>query len=112
MNKKSIMISISKDFTETPGARNITDGKYSGEEFRETILCPKFQEAVDSDGILCVDLDGCYGYATSFLEEAFGGLARKFGVEEVQKRIKIISHDEIGLEKDICRYIAEAKEKK
>lgn len=112
MNNNVITISVSKDFTETPGARNRTDGKYSGEEFREDVLCPEFQKAIDSDGIVRVDLDGCYGFATSFLEEAFGGLARKFGVEEVKKRIKIISHDEIGLEKEINRYITEAKNNK
>ena len=39
-------ICISTDFSETPGARHRSDGDYSGEEFRETILIPKYIEAI------------------------------------------------------------------
>ena len=46
------------------------------------ILYPKFLEAIDSKKILTVDLDGGYGYGSSFLEESFGGLVRKLKKEK------------------------------
>ena len=33
-----ILINICNDFTDTPGARYRSEGDFSGEEFRETIL--------------------------------------------------------------------------
>lgn len=83
-------ISIAKDFSKTPGARNRTDGPYSGEEFREDFLEP----ALLKYDVVTVVLDGAYGYPLSFLEEVFGGLVRKFGAEKFRDKLKIISKDE------------------
>ena len=71
-----IVIDIAQDYTKTPGGRFINEGKFSGEDFREKILRPKFEQAKLEKTSLLIKLDGGYGYATSFLEEAFGGLAR------------------------------------
>ena len=57
-------------------------------------------------------MDGGYGYATSFLEESFGGLARKYTPEEVFKIIKFISEDEPSLVSAITRYIQDANKTK
>lgn len=71
-----LYISIAKDFTPTPGGRYEKDGDWSGEVFRDTLLEPRLKTAVALKQKLVVDLDGTAGYATSFLEEAFGGLVR------------------------------------
>ena len=36
---------------------------------------------------LIENLDDTYGYPSSFREEAFGGLARKFGTEKVLQKM-------------------------
>lgn len=102
-----ITIKISRDFTKTPGARYKSEGSYSGEEFREKILEPKFLEAKKKNEKILIDLDGGYGYAPSFLEEAFGGLTRLYTKEEVLDIIEIKSDDEPSLVEEVYSYINE-----
>jgi len=47
------------------------------------------------------------GYPASFLEEAFGGFARRYGKEVTQTKLKFVSAD-ISLIREINTYIAEA----
>lgn len=101
------VIKISTEFTKTPGGRLKSEGKFSGEEFREKILFPAFTDMVETSGRLTVDLDGGYGYGPSFLEEAFGGLARGTGDKRVLN-IEIISDEEPRLVEDIRSYMEEA----
>ena len=57
-----------------------------------------------------MDLDGGCGYAASFLDEAFGGLARKIGSSaRVLKVLEIKSDDECYLRDDITRPVREAE---
>jgi STAS-like domain of unknown function (DUF4325) len=102
-------IKIAKDFSETPGPRSKAEGDFSGEEFLEKILLPAYEQAVADDAIVLVDLDGTEGYATSFLESTFGGLARKFPPEEVLSRITFKSDDEPFLVEEIKKYVREAR---
>lgn len=102
-------LSIAGEFTRTPGPRKRTEGDFSGEQFLDEFLRPRFVACVESQTKLVVNLDGAAGYPTSFLEEAFGGLAREFGSAEVNKTIEIICDDEPYLEEQIRRYIREAK---
>lgn len=93
-----MIIKVVNDFTPTPGARYEEQGPFSGELFRNSILYPKFIEAMNNNEELIVDLDGGYGYGSSFLEESFGGLVRKLFDEKYNnisdvKKIKIISQD-------------------
>jgi len=104
-----MIINICEDFTNTPGARYKSEGEFSGEEFRETLLEPKFLEAQKNKEKLIVNLDGGYGYPTSFLEEAFGGLARIYGSKEVQSVIELVSNDEPAIIDEIRGYITKAK---
>ena len=104
-----ITINIVSDYTDTPGARHISEGPYSGEDFRESLLKPKYVEAKESKTKLVINLDGGYGYPTSFLEEAFGGLARIYGAKEVNNCLVFITKDEPSLEEEIRGYILEAK---
>jgi hypothetical protein len=100
-----ISISIARDFTDTPGPRFKDEGDFSGQEFLEDVLEPKYLQAVDAKEKLLIDLDGTEGYATSFLEAAFGGLARKYNPSEVLKIIKFKCDDEPLLEQEITSYI-------
>lgn len=102
-------ISIAKNFSETPGPRAKDEGNFSGQEFLESLLLPAFEEAVREDGVLLIDLDGTEGYATSFLEAAFGELARRFPDAEVVAHLDFKSDDEPYLIDEIRKYIAEAR---
>jgi len=102
-------IKIAKDFSATPGARYRNDGRFSGEEFYETILQKKFESALKNKLNLTIDLDGTYGFATSFLNEAFNRLAIDFGADTVWKNITIISSEEPYLIEEIKEYIYDAQ---
>lgn len=104
-----ITINIAKDFSDTPGARFIKEGDYSGELFRKELLEPKFKEAIEKNQKLVIDLDGGYGYPTSFLEEAFGGLARIYDKKQILENIEFISQDEPILVEEIKEYINNAQ---
>lgn len=103
-----IKISIAKDFSRTPGPRLRGEGEFSGQEFFEDILDVKFSQALEEGKKIIVDLDGVVGYGTSFLEEVFGGLARKYTPEKVVNNLEIISTEEEYLKTDIKEYIEDA----
>lgn len=105
-------IKISVDYSNTPGPRLKTEGKYSGEDFRETVLKPKFELAIQSKEKILVNLDGGYGYPPSFLEEAFGGLAREYDERVVQETFEFISEDEPSLIEEIRGYIKNARQQR
>lgn len=102
-----IIINIAEDYTKTPGGRYISEGDFSGEEFRIKILKPAFEKFISADCSMKVILDGGYGYAPSFLEEAFGGLARETK-DPRTREIKIISDEEPGQLDKIQGYINDA----
>lgn len=103
-----IEIKISKDFSDTPGGRYKSEGEYSGEEFRDNILIPQYDKAIEQGKKLVVNLDGCYGLATSFLEEAFGGLVRKKKDRKILDILEITSSDRPNLREKVISYINEA----
>lgn len=113
---KDLIINIAKDFTRTPGVRAPEEGLSSGEEFLGRLLYPKFSEAVKQGVNLIVELDGTAGYATSFLEAAFGGLVRgepKFRIPPtklslVRKHLILRSLTDRFLVEEIMEYIEEA----
>lgn len=109
-------INVVREYSDKPGARYESQGSNSGEKFRDTILYPKFIESIEKKETLVVNLDGGYGYGSSFLEESFGGLVRKLKKEnsEIYKRVKeiiIISNDNKAWIEKINGYIIEAIEK-
>jgi hypothetical protein len=87
-------IIIADDFSDAPGARYIKDGPDSGELFYERLLKPKFKNAIESKSKLLVDMDGTFGYATSFISEAFGHLSRDFTSEQVLQVLVIKSEED------------------
>ena len=88
------MISIARDFIDTPGARYISEGAYSGELFLKDHLLPKFEEAVAKEHILLIDLDGMWGYPSSFVSGSFGKLSVDKGKDLVLKHIQFKSNSE------------------
>ena len=104
-----MIINIAGEYTKTPGARYIADGEFSGEDFRNTILEPRYKECKENNKKLTINFDGGYGYGTSFLEESFGGLVRKgYSSEELLKNIELISEEEPELIDKVVKYIKEA----
>jgi hypothetical protein len=97
-------INIADDFSETPGARYKTDGDFSGQVFFEKILEPRYISLKSGDELM-VNLDNTAGYATSFLDETFGGLARKYGKNNVLQKINFISIEEPYLIEEIKSYM-------
>ena len=106
--EKTVDLNVAKEFSRTPGPRFRTEGKFSGEEFRESLLLRLFAQARHEGMGLHVVLDGGYGYAPSFLEEAFGGLARIYGSELVASTLAFTSAEEPYLIEDIQNYIRKA----
>lgn len=98
-------INIAKDFSRFPGGRFRTDGKYSGEAFREDILLPKLRKYK----FVSINMDGTLSYGSSFLEESFGGLVRKhkFEPDGLLQKIEIVSKDP-SIEFEIKHYIKAA----
>lgn len=107
-----LVINIAKEFTDTPGPRYIANGDFSGEAFREQILIPKYKQAIENNEKLEINLDGGYGYPSSFLEEAFGGLARIYEPQDVLNTLTFISNEEPPLIPAIKRFIEEARDEK
>lgn len=108
----SIVIKIATDFSPFPGSRYMSEGKHSGEEFRNEYLAPAIKRALDENKNIIIDLDGTAGFGTSFLEEIFGGLIREnnFEYSELIKRLKIISLEEDYLKEDVMEFMQDANE--
>ncbi len=88
---KDIKINIAKDFSPNLGVRFRKFGAFSGEEFYESWLKPKYEEAKGCNQKLLIELDGATPYGSSFLDESFGKLARENGANEVLEKIEFIT---------------------
>lgn len=104
-----IYIKISNDFSDTPGGRLKEEGEFSGELFRDTILIEKYEEAEKTNSVLEIDFDDCYGVGTSFLEEAFGGLVRKYHKHNILQRLKIIATEDETIPDNIKKFVERAE---
>jgi hypothetical protein len=85
---------IVANYSEYPGPRYYSQGDSSGEEFYHSILNSAFADALLSKEKLEIILDGTAGYASSFLDEAFGNLIFDFSLEIVSKNIINVSKQE------------------
>ncbi|MBL7997638.1 MAG: STAS-like domain-containing protein [Candidatus Kapabacteria bacterium] len=83
-----ILLKVS-DFSKSPGPRYKYLGPNSGEEYRDSVLLPAFNSARESKTKLIVNLDlsGDDGYGSSFLDESFGELVRRFTLDEVNQTL-------------------------
>ncbi len=90
---ENVKIIIRTDFSDAPGARYRKDGPHSGEEFLENLLRPKFEEALQKNVKLEIDLDGVWGYPSSFVSGSFGKLSMEKGADIVMDTIVFISEE-------------------
>jgi len=86
-------LSIATDFSETLGGRFITEGAFSGEEFRDDYLIPSYLKAQLEHVLLTIDLGEVSVYPTAFLSEAFGGLGFRFYQEDIMGRLRFSPTD-------------------
>jgi len=93
MEKQTIKLMV-MEYSPSPGPRYSNQGDDSGEDFYHTRLNAAFQQAVSTEKQLEVNLDGPDGYASSFLDEAFGNLVYDFGVDVVKNHLSILSDEE------------------
>ena len=82
---------IGRDYSDAPAGRYRKDGPFSGERFREDFLIPELLK----EDVVNVDLSGVAGYGSSFLEEVFGGLVRKWDgtKDELSSKLHVIATD-------------------
>ena len=83
------VINIANDYTSNIGGRYIEDGEGNATEFRKKFLVPLLKK----NEKIIIELDGVAGYASSFIDEAFGGLVREenFSSEFVLDHIELSS---------------------
>jgi hypothetical protein len=84
-------IIIAKDFHDDPGAREEKDGLNSGEIFYNELLHSRFLKAKEKEYILLIDLDGVFGYPSSFVSGSFGKLSINYGAEIVLRHLSFKS---------------------
>jgi hypothetical protein len=95
------------EFSRFPGPRYKKLGPHSGEEFRDNVL----KVALENNDEVLVDLDDVFGYGSSFLEEAFGGLVR-LNVSDLKLTFlmeNLKSEDDPSLKEEIIEYIQDAQ---
>jgi hypothetical protein len=98
-------INIARQFSRYPAGRYAKDGPFTGEIFRNKYLIPALNAKEEH---VIVEFDGTRGLASSFLEEAFGGLVREgFDKETLLSRLELRSTDE-SIPIEIREYINEA----
>lgn len=97
---------VASEFSPFPAGRNVSDGPYSGEGFRNGVLVP----IIVSKKRTALILDEVEGFGSSFLEEAFGGLIREcnFSSDDIEAYIEMRTTDELLLE-EIRQYIKDAQ---
>ena len=102
-----INIYIAKDFSEKPFGRYPSDGKWSGERFRDENLIPAFKD--NKTEKVKVHLDGVKrGYGSSFLEESFGGLIRTGIDKNLVKKLLELETADRDYKIEIMEYIDNA----
>ena len=105
----SLRINIADDFSDTPDGRTPADSDFSGERFRKELLLPMYNEALRTGVKLEIYFDGCYGCPPSFLEEAFGGMAREEKIRGILDNIILIANDDETIHTRVEKYVREAE---
>ncbi len=108
----SVFLIIASDYSETPGGRYIADGNFSGEDFRDNCLEPRYLKALALNKKLVICFDGGYGYSVGFLEETFGGMIRKgYSSSDILNNIVFISNQDPNLVKTITNFMLDEEER-
>lgn len=101
MNTKRI--EFVKEFTDCPGGRLRIHGDYSGEQFREEVLKPAL---LNFDRVE-VNLNGAYGFPSSFVDEAFGVLVEQIDPTVVRQKLVILLEDDPLAKREIFQVLDE-----
>lgn len=101
-------IVIAQDFSKFPAGRFRCDSEASATAFRDDLLV----DALNGNDDVEVVFDGVAGFASSFLEEAFGGLVRECHMAKAfldeHLRLRTSDPDLADFVKLAERYIKEA----
>lgn len=104
---------IGKEFSGVPSGRFRSDGKSSGETFREDFLRKKITELAPGEKLKIIIDDDVEGYGSSFLVEGFAGMVKYGYIQGKDLLSKIIieyNNPDYGFYKNkIVQYINEAK---
>lgn len=105
MEGESVKIDLGTQFSRLPFGRFRKDSDYSAEAFRDDMLIP----ALKANRSVVVVLDNAKGLGSSFLDEAFGVLAKSLSmtVEDFKKRIEIVSDRDPTLIDEILSYVSQ-----
>jgi len=96
------------EWCDAPIARFRSDGEKSGQELREDILKPAILSLQDGEKLL-VDFDGMIGCTSSFIDEAFGELARDIEPDTLISTLEIKATERPALTKKVKNYIMERR---
>ncbi len=92
-------------YTKFPGGRFERLGPYSGENFREKVLREIFKSGksikIDATGVVT-------SFSPSFLDEAFGTLAKEYGLEKFTNTVSLLSDDNPSLSDKMMYYVKRA----
>ena len=83
-------IVLSEDFSLSPAGRFPEDGEFNATRFRHDYLLPWLNGGYK----VTVNFDDC-SVASSFLEEAFGGLVGRYTPEELEYKVHVMSTDPV-----------------
>lgn len=99
-------IDLARDFHKSPLGRTRTQGRFSGEAFREDKLRPALKRAA----IVRIDVDGASGLSTGFLDESFAGLVRDRTLtkDEFFDRVKIIATQDPAVVEEVRTFVNRA----
>lgn len=100
---------IASEFSPITGGRTPEEGDFSGELFRDKVLAHKYRESLEKGERLEIVFDNCYGIGTSFLEESFGGLVRKYKYTNILEHIGLIANDDEMILGCVPEYIKAAE---
>jgi len=100
-----IKYSFIDEYTKYPGGRFERLGPYSGEDFREKILRPIFKSSkkieINGTGVVT-------SFSPSFLDEAFGALAKEYGLARFLEKVELFSEDNPDLNEKMMYYVERA----
>lgn len=99
-------IDLATAFSPTPLGRTRSQGRFSGEAFREDHM----RRALLRAQVVRVNLDGATGLSTGFLDEAFAGLVRDgtLTVTEFRERVQIVANRDPGVTSEIMTFVSRA----
>lgn len=101
------LYAFAEEFTDTPGGRDRSEGDDSGEQFFQEVLEPRYRAGRKT----IFDMRDVYGFATGWLDGAFGEFAYRYGAGTFREYFRIKNDEDPTLlvEVDECLERAESQ---